>query len=154
MLTLDHLAISALTLEDGTEWAEAALGVVLQNGGQHLHMATHNRLLGLGDIYLEVIAPDPSRPKPQYPRWFDLDRFTGPPRLTSWIARCDDLATERAASPPVSAAIQGNGSAMTQSPAAQIAGSHQFQDLFREENTHRDINIAVAMAGRQCCSNG
>ena len=28
------------------------------------HMATHNRLLGLGDLYLEVIAADPGRPAP------------------------------------------------------------------------------------------
>lgn len=100
MLTLDHLAVSALTLDEGLAMVEAALGVSLQGGGQHPHMATHNRLLGLGDLYLEVIAPDPSLPRPDWPRWFDLDHFTGPPKLTNWVARCDDLDVELSSSPP------------------------------------------------------
>lgn len=101
MLALDHLAISALTLEEGVAAVEAALGVPLAPGGQHPHMATHNRLLSLGpDLYLEVIAADPAQPRPAWPRWFDLDRFTGPPRLTNWICRCDDLDAELALSPP------------------------------------------------------
>jgi hypothetical protein len=91
MLRLDHLAVSALTLGEGVEAVEAALGLRLGLGGHHPHMATHNRLLGLGDVYLEVIAADPDAPAPAWPRWFDLDRFTGPPRLTNWIAACDDL---------------------------------------------------------------
>lgn len=99
MLTLDHIAISARTLEEGVAVVETALGVTLAGGGQHPHMATHNRLLGLGDLYLEVIAADPSAAKPAWPRWFDLDRFSGPPRLTNWICRTDDLDAALAASP-------------------------------------------------------
>jgi hypothetical protein len=98
-MRLDHLALSAMTLGEGVAHAEAALGVALAPGGQHPHMATHNRLLGLGDMYLEVIAADPSAPAPAWPRWFDLDRFSGPPRLTSWIAACDDLEAELALGP-------------------------------------------------------
>ena len=98
-LILDHLAVSALTLDEGVAVVEAALGVALAGGGQNPHMATHNRLLGLGDAYLEVIAADPAAPAPVWPRWFDLDRFTGPPRLTNWIAACDDLEAALAASP-------------------------------------------------------
>ena len=101
MLILDHLAVSALTLAEGTAAVEAALGVPLAPGGQHPHMATHNRLLSLGpDLYLEVIAADPAQPRPAWPRWFDLDRFTGPPRLTNWICRCDAITAELALSPP------------------------------------------------------
>ena len=100
MLTLDHLAISAVTLAEGTEAVEAALGVSLAGGGQHPHMATHNRLLGLGDLYLEVIAVDPAAPAPAWPRWFDLDHFSGPPRLTNWVARTSDLPAALAAAPP------------------------------------------------------
>lgn len=99
MLFFDHIAIAALTLEEGAAHVEAALGVPLQAGGQHAKMGTHNRLLGLGDLYLEVIATDPAASPPPYPRWFDLDRFAGPPRITNWIARCDDLAAELAVSP-------------------------------------------------------
>lgn len=99
-LTLDHLAVSARTLDEGAAWVEMALGVPLAPGGKHPHMGTHNRLLGLGDLYLEVIAIDPAAAKPAHPRWFDLDRFTGPPRLTNWICRTDDLDAALAAAPP------------------------------------------------------
>lgn len=91
MLRLDHLAVSTTRLADGVDWVEQALGVSLAPGGVHGLMSTHNRLLGLGDIYLEVIAIDPAAPAPPHPRWFDLDNFTGAPRLTNWIAACDDL---------------------------------------------------------------
>lgn len=90
-LALDHLALSARSLDEGAAFLEAALGLPLAGGGQHALMGTHNRLLGLGDLYLEVIAIDPAAPRPAFPRWFDLDRFTGPPRLTTWICRTDDL---------------------------------------------------------------
>ena len=99
MLTLDHLAVSAETLAEGVAAVETALGVTLAGGGQHPHMATHNRLLGLGDLYLEVIAIDPDAPPPTWPRWFDLDHFSGPPRLTNWVARTDDLAAAVAQAP-------------------------------------------------------
>lgn len=100
MLTFDHFAVTAATLDDGVAWVETALGVKLAGGGKHALMGTHNRLLGLGDIYLEVIAIDPDAPPPDRPRWFDIDRFTGAPRLTTWIARTDDLHSALAASPP------------------------------------------------------
>lgn len=99
MLTFDHLVVPATTLAEGISAVEAALGVSLQGGGQHVRMGTHNRLLQLGDIYLEVIAPDPGLPPPGRPRWFDMDRFQGPPRPTVWVCRCDDLGTELARSP-------------------------------------------------------
>lgn len=99
MLRLDHLAISCTTLSEGAAAVEAALGVALSAGGQHAHMGTHNRLLNLGDLYLEVIAVDPAAKTPTWPRWFDLDHFSGAPRLTNWVAACDDLVAAVAASP-------------------------------------------------------
>ncbi|MGV8984887.1 MAG: VOC family protein [Cypionkella sp.] len=99
MLTLDHIAVSAATLEEGVAWVESALGVKMAGGGEHPLMATHNRLLGLGDLYLEVIAIDPDGVAPTRPRWFDLDRFSGAPRLTNWITRSDDIEADVAASP-------------------------------------------------------
>lgn len=91
MLKVDHLAVVAADLETGVAAVEAALGVRLAPGGQHPHMGTHNRLLNLGEAYLEVIAPDPSLPRPAHARWFSMDRFSGPPRLTNWICATDDL---------------------------------------------------------------
>jgi hypothetical protein len=99
ILRFDHIAVSALSLEEGVAWVEEALGVTLAGGGQHAHMATHNRLLGLGDLYLEVISSDPSAVAPDYPRWFDLDNFSGPPRLTNWVVGCESISEVLALSP-------------------------------------------------------
>jgi Glyoxalase-like domain len=99
ILTLDHLAVSCLTLEDGTSAVEAALGLPMGAQGKHAHMSTHNRLMSLGDVYLEVIATDPDAPAPAWPRWFDLDVFAGPARLTNWIVACDDLEAAIAMAP-------------------------------------------------------
>lgn len=99
MLRLDHLAVVTSDLETGVAAVETALGVALAPGGQHPHMGTHNRLLNLGEAYLEVIAPDPSQPRPTHARWFSMDRFAGPPRLTNWICATDDLDAALAEAP-------------------------------------------------------
>ncbi|MFZ6721344.1 VOC family protein [Undibacterium sp. Ji49W] len=57
-------------------------------------MGTHNLLLRLGDeLFLEVIAADPSVPPPSRPRWFALDALAAdtPPRLSNWVARTADI---------------------------------------------------------------
>ncbi|MCT8161501.1 VOC family protein [Pseudoruegeria sp. SHC-113] len=100
-LELDHIAVAAETLEEGVAWVEERLGVQMLPGGQHPLMGTHNRLLGLADgLYFEVIAVDPAAPKPPHARWFDLDRFSGPPRIANWILRTPDLAAAFAAFGP------------------------------------------------------
>ena len=92
MLQLDHVAVAAQSLSVARDHVETALGVPLQAGGVHDVFATHNALLGLGDgLYLEAIAANPEAGTPDRPRWFDLDRFEGPPRLTNWICRTDDI---------------------------------------------------------------
>ncbi|KAA9009916.1 VOC family protein [Histidinibacterium aquaticum] len=88
-MKLDHLAIACATLSEGAAWAETRLGVALEHGGSHAHYGTHNRLLGLGDIYLEVIAPDPGAAS-DGPRWFGLDH-AGAPRLATWLCAVEDL---------------------------------------------------------------
>lgn len=100
MLIFDHIAITAKTLNEGCEWVEKHLGIAPGPGGVHPLMGTHNRLLGLGrDAYLEVIAVDPGAPTPGRPRWFDLDNFSGPPRITNWVVRTDDMAGDLALLP-------------------------------------------------------
>lgn len=91
---IDHLTVTAPTLEAGAEFVRQALGVVPQTGGEHPRMGTHNLLLRLGDaLFLEVIAPNPRVPAPARPRWFGLDRL-GPnsvPALSAWVARTPDI---------------------------------------------------------------
>ncbi|APE45306.1 polyphosphate kinase [Sulfitobacter alexandrii] len=99
-MELDHLAVAGETRDLATAHVAQALGVALQAGGEHAVFHTHNTLLGLEEgLYLEAIAINPQAPAPDRPRWFDLDRFAGPPRLTNWICRCDDLDATLAALP-------------------------------------------------------
>lgn len=90
-LEFDHIVIAAETLAEGVAFVESRLGVSMDPGGAHAVMGTHNRLLSLGDGYLEVIAVDPDAPRPPHARWYGLDTFRGPPRVTNWVARTDDL---------------------------------------------------------------
>lgn len=96
-MIIDHLAVAGETLDAAVAHIETTLGIDMGPGGQHPRYGTHNRLIGLeGGLYLEAIAVDPSAEPQDQPRWFDLDRFQGPARLTNWILRADDLMVERA----------------------------------------------------------
>lgn len=130
-MKLDHLALSARTLDEGAAHVEAALGVAPGPGGVHPLMGTHNRLLGLGDIYLEVIATDPAAKPPDWPRWFDLDNFSGPPRLTNWIAGCESLGDDIAAGPPgLGAPLALSRGDLRWQMAVPASGRLPFDDAF------------------------
>lgn len=91
---IDHITITAPTLEAGAELVENSLGVTSQKGGKHPRMGTHNLLLRLGeDIFLEVIACNPEAKKPNQPRWFALDEINTdtPAKLKTWVARTEDI---------------------------------------------------------------
>jgi hypothetical protein len=100
-LQLDHLVISARTLDEGTQYVADTLGVAPAGGGAHPLMRTHNRLLNLwGGVYLEVIAIDPEAEAPASdaaarPRVFALDapkthaRLASGPYLSHWVVRVD-----------------------------------------------------------------
>ena len=91
---IDHLVVTAPTLEVGAEYIKKNLGVEMEAGGQHPSMGTWNLLLSLGgSTYLEVISIHPDLPKPDRPRWFGLDRRYGNflPTLSTWVARTNDI---------------------------------------------------------------
>lgn len=91
-MIFDHFAIAGADLATAAHYAETRLGQPLPAGGQHARFGTHNRLIGCRDgLYIEAIAIDPAAPPPPDPRWFDLDRFSGPPRIGNWICRVADL---------------------------------------------------------------
>ena len=95
---LDHLVVTAPTLEGGTEALRARLGVAPRAGGAHPDMGTHNALLRLGrGVYLEVIAIDPAAATPAGARWFDLDAGSAGVALATWVARTPDLEASVAA---------------------------------------------------------
>ncbi len=91
---IDHITITAPTLEAGAALVRQALGVAPQAGGEHPRMGTHNLLLRLGDaLFLEVIAPNPKAAAPARPRWFALDtlRPDSAPALATWVACTSDI---------------------------------------------------------------
>ncbi|MFO1318647.1 MAG: VOC family protein [Burkholderiales bacterium] len=102
---IDHIVVTARSLESGAAHVRDALGVSLQAGGEHPRMATHNLLLRLGDDrFLEVIAPNPAVAAPTRPRWFALDTL-GPdaaPSLSMWVVRTSDVrGVARASAEPL-----------------------------------------------------
>jgi hypothetical protein len=99
---LDHIVVTAPSLEAGVAYVGKALGVSPQAGGEHPRMGSHNCLLKLGEkLYLEVIAVNPQAPAPQRPRWFQLDTVnpSRPARLAAWVARTNDIRAAITASP-------------------------------------------------------
>ncbi len=92
-LVVDHLAITARTLDEGVAWVRDMLGIEMPPGGSHPRMGTHNRLLALGPAdFLEVIAVDPDAPAPGVGRWYGLDSFDASPRIGTWILGTPDIA--------------------------------------------------------------
>lgn len=78
---IDHLVVAARSLEEGTAWCEATLGITPQAGGEHEQYGTHNRLFNISTpryptAYFEIIAINPvasAQKRPENKRWFDLD---------------------------------------------------------------------------------
>ena len=99
METLDHIILAAETLEEGVNYVQGRLGVDLEAGGEHSLFGTHNRLLGLGDCYFEVIARNPLAAPAKRSLWFDLERFSGPPRVITWVCQTSDMAQALSALP-------------------------------------------------------
>lgn len=106
-MEFDHLVVVGETRAVATAHVEELLNVPMQPGGEHEGIHTHNNLMGLQDgLYLEAIAINPDKPKPERPRWFDLDTFTGPPSLTNWVCRCDDLDAVLASMPDAYSGVE------------------------------------------------
>ncbi len=131
-LALDHLAVAGETLEAARAAVEGALGVAMQPGGKHALFGTHNCLLGLAEgVYLEAIAVDPGAANPGRARWFDLDRFAGPARLSNWVCRVDDLDAVLAGLPSgVGRPVEVSRGALRWRMAVPEGGRLPFDNLF------------------------
>ena len=90
-INFDHFAIATVDLDDTVSDLEKKLKNPFSNGGEHKIFGTHNRLFRLDDVYLEVIAINPLATPLQQPRWFDLDNFSGEPRIVTWIANTTNI---------------------------------------------------------------
>ena len=97
---IDHITVTAPSLEAGSKFILHALGVEPQTGGEHPRMGTHNLLLRLDEsLFLEIIAPNPRVPAPERPRWFGLDslRPDSLPGLSTWVVRTTNIRSTTAA---------------------------------------------------------
>ena len=94
--TLDHLVYATPDLAAGVDRISTLLDVVAVPGGQHPGRGTRNALVRLGPrSYLEIVGPDAAQPPPDGPRWFGVDKLTGP-RLAGWAAASPDVAAAAA----------------------------------------------------------
>lgn len=87
----DHLVLGAPDLQTGIDHAVKVFNTRPLIGGRHPQYGTHNAILTLGDhVYLEIIARDPSLPRPEKGILWDLDVIEEP-RLMSWAMRTDRI---------------------------------------------------------------
>ncbi len=94
MLTgIDHVVLATPDPGSAAAALEAALGLRATGGGQHPALGTHNRLVWLGDSYLELIGVSDRSLAGQswlgVPTAAALDRGGG---LATYALACDDLA--------------------------------------------------------------
>lgn len=106
---IDHLVVVARTLEQGTQWCEATMGITPSPGGDHPQHGTHNRLFKIATpanpfAYVEIIAINPSAKRTgSGQRWFDMDdpaiqaAVAAEPRLLHFVANTDDIQAGRIA---------------------------------------------------------
>lgn len=89
-LELDHVVIAAADLDDAARELESRHGLASVEGGRHLDWGTANRIVPLGDAYLELIAVvDQAKAAETVPgRWVGSARDGQP---LGWAVRTDDL---------------------------------------------------------------
>lgn len=91
MLHLDHILYAVPNLQKGTEDFEKLTGVQPAYGGKHTHLGTHNALISLGEeVYLELIAPDPTQSIPFENVIFDIGKIKVP-KIITWAVRSTNI---------------------------------------------------------------
>lgn len=114
---IDHLVFAASDLDTGMSVIEKILGVRPVPGGRHPDYGTHNALLSLGaDVYLEVIAPDPSLPAPEGGALFSSDTQSDP-RLVTWVLQTKEIDATASAGADYGIGSVQSGSRQTPSGA-------------------------------------
>lgn len=95
ILGIDHVVIACEDLAIAAAQLEEAVGLRASGGGRHEALGTVNRLVWLGDSYLELIAvTDPARASTSWigaPTLRALERGGG---LATYALATDDLGTE------------------------------------------------------------
>jgi len=90
MIELDHVLIAVADLDAAARAVETRFGLASVEGGRHQGLGTANRIVPLGETYLELVAvvDDAEAAAGGFGSWVaggDL------PRLLGWCVRTDDL---------------------------------------------------------------
>lgn len=112
LVGIDHLVIAVNRLEEAAAWLEGEVGLTTAPGGRHPDHGTANRLVWLGDSYLELVTvEDDARAERS---WFGtavLSALAGGGGLAAICLASDnldaDLARARSANPLVEGPIVG-----------------------------------------------
>lgn len=86
MPRVDHVIYGAKDLDTAAEHLATTFGLASVEGGVHPHLGTANRLVGLGDSYIEVLAGPPVAAL----------LGDGPDRMLGWMVRSNDIDADAA----------------------------------------------------------
>jgi hypothetical protein len=89
-MELDHVLVAVADLDAAAQEVEARFGLASVEGGRHQGLGTANRIVPLGETYLELVAvvDEPEADGSGFGSWVaggDL------PRLLGWCVRTDEL---------------------------------------------------------------
>jgi hypothetical protein len=91
-MQIDHVIYGTTDLDAASARIETELGLPVQPGGRHVGQGTHNRIVPLGDAYLELLAIYDRKEAAASPIGrILLERITGD-GLIAWAVRTDDVA--------------------------------------------------------------
>ena len=98
LLGIDHLVIAVPDLDAAARELEGAVGLAATGGGRHPTLGTENRLVWLGDTYLELVSIANERVARE--SWLGVPTIAAIERgggLVTWAIATDSLASEVAA---------------------------------------------------------
>ena len=89
-MELDHVLIAVADLDAAARQVEARFGLASVEGGRHQGLGTANRIVPLGQTYLELVAvvDDAEAEASGFGSWVTGGDL---PRLLGWCVRTDDL---------------------------------------------------------------
>jgi Glyoxalase-like domain len=93
-LELDHVLIAVADLDAAAREMDARYGLASVEGGRHEGWGTANRIVPLGDVYLELVAvvDEAEAAGSEFGRWVGRMRPTGRPiRPFAWAVRTGEL---------------------------------------------------------------
>ena len=92
LLNIDHVLLGTTDLEGTARELSSRHGLISYEGGRHIGLGTGNRIVPLGDCYLEIIGviDEAEAETNSFGRWL-ASRVAAGPRLVGWCLATDDI---------------------------------------------------------------